>query len=329
MKNNITNDIIFSPRNNFKHEPDVNKFYDTIVIGTGVSGYSSAMYAARLGLKVLIIGEVPGGTLVETGRVENYPGFISIPGQKLTELMENHAMDYDVDFLIDIVNKITKTKKGFKVLVGSLTFSSKTIIYATGSKVKHLNIPGEKEFMGRGVNYCALCDAAYIKGKIVALAGGGDSAVKEAILVTEYAKKVFIVNNESELHPEHHNQKILDELVKKRKIEVINNNEIVEIKGNKTVNNILLKKPYKKNKQLNVEGVFVYIGHIPRSELAKELGVKINKKKEIIIDKKSQTNIKGFFAAGDVTDVDWKQAIIGVSQAVTASFYAYQYCKKN
>ncbi|MBR9691208.1 FAD-dependent oxidoreductase [Candidatus Woesearchaeota archaeon] len=324
----ITEGIVFESRHKYKHEPDQNKEYDTIIIGVGVAGYSSAMYASRLGLKVLMIGEQPGGTLALTGRVENYPGFVSIEGQKLTELLENHALDYDVDYLIDVVDKIKKENGFFKVFSEKKVFSTKTIILATGAQVKKLGVKGEEEFFGKGVDYCALCDAAFIKGKTIAVAGGGDSAVKEAILVTEYAKKVFIINNEKELHPEHHNQMILDEKVKQGKIEVINDNEIVEIKGKEKVDTLILKKEYQKNKELSVQGLFVYIGHIPKSELAKQIGVKLNKNQEVIIDAHSETNIKGFFAAGDVTNLDWKQAIIGVSQGVTAAYYAYQHIKK-
>ncbi|MFP4112626.1 MAG: NAD(P)/FAD-dependent oxidoreductase [Candidatus Woesearchaeota archaeon] len=328
MADTNTEGIVFEPRNDYKHFPDTNKKYDLIVIGLGVAGYASAMYASRLGLKVLIIGEQPGGTLAITGKVENYPGFVSIEGQKLTDLLENHAMDYDVDMDITIVDDIEKTDDGFNVIAGKKKYMSKSVILATGAQVKKLGVQGEDTFFGKGVGYCALCDAASIKGKVVAVAGGGDSAVKEAILISEYAKKVYIINNEEELHPEHHNQRNLHELVQKGKIEVINDNEILEIKGDDNVKRLLLKKKYHESNEIAVQGVFVYIGHEARSELAKKLGVKLNKRQEVIIDSHSQTNIDGFFAAGDVTNTDWKQAIIGVSQGVTAGYYAYQYVKE-
>jgi thioredoxin reductase (NADPH) len=319
--------LITEPRNNYSHVPSKKK-YDLIVIGTGVAGYASAMYGARLGLSVLIVGEIPGGTLAITGKVENYPGIISIGGQELTQLFENHAMDYNVDSEIDIVEDIYKKNNEFIVSFSNKKYYSKTIIIATGTKVKKLNIPGEKEFFNKGVGYCALCDAAYVKGKIVAIAGGGDSAVKEAILLTEYAEKVYIVNNEKETHPEHQNKLILDRKIKNKEIEVINNNEIIEIKGNRCVEEIVLKQKHSGKIKVNVQGVFVYIGLDANSNLAKRVGVKLNKKKEIIVDQKSQTNVPGCFAAGDVTNTEWKQAIIGVSQGVTAAYYAYQYCLK-
>jgi thioredoxin reductase (NADPH) len=322
---NITDKIIFKPRNKYNHIPNTKKEYDAIIIGLGVAGYASAMYASRLGLKVLLIGEQPGGTLALTGRVENYPGFVSIDGQVLTELLENHAMDYDVDMDIDIVEEIIKTKKGFNVSLGKKRYKTKTIILATGANIKKLGIKGEKEFFGKGVGYCALCEAAYIKGKDVAVVGGGDGAVKESILVSEYAKKVYIINNEKEVHPEKQNQKNLSEKVKKGIIEVINSNEVVEISGKQKVEKIILKNKYKDKKELNVKGIFVYIGHVPKSKLAKKIGVKLNKRKEVIVNNCCETNVKGFFAAGDVTNTDWKQAIIGVSQGVTVAYYAYNY----
>ncbi|MBN1386088.1 FAD-dependent oxidoreductase [Candidatus Woesearchaeota archaeon] len=324
-KTKITNNIVFEPRNSYKHNPDANREYDLIVIGMGVAGYASAMYAARLGLKVLIIGEQPGGTLALTGKVENYPGFVSVEGQKLTELLENHAMDYDIDSEIEIVSQVTKEKDGFKAVAGDKSYRSKAIILATGAQVRKLGVKGEDEFFGNGVSYCALCEAAFIKGKTVAVAGGGDSAVKEAILLAEYANKVYIINNEKELHPEEHNRKLLNQKIKKGKIEEINSNEITGIAGKGKVEKIMLKRPYKKKKELPAGSVFVYIGNIPRSELAKKIGVKLNKRKEVIINAHSETNVPGFFAAGDVTNIDWKQAIIGVSQGVTAAYYAYQH----
>lgn len=324
----ITKGIVFEPRNKYLHKPNENKEYDLIVIGLGVSGYASAMYASRLGLKVLLIGEQPGGTLALTGRVENYPGFVSIEGQKLTELLENHAMDYDIDMDIAIVGNIERKESEFKVISGNKKYITKTIVLATGAKVKKLGVKGEEEYFGKGVDYCALCDAAFIKGKTVAVAGGGDSAVKEAILVTEYAKKVYVINNEKELHPEHHNKKVLDEKIKQGQIIVINNNEITEITGREKVETLILKNEFDGSNELSVEGMFVYIGHEPKSKLANKVGVKLNDKNEVIINNYSETNIDGFFAAGDVTNIDWKQAIIGVSQGVTASYYAYQYIQE-
>jgi thioredoxin reductase len=202
------------------------------------------------------------------------------------------------------------------------------VIIATGAKVRKLGVPGEKEFFGRGVDYCALCDATHIRGKVAAIAGGGDSAVKEAILLTQYARKVYIINNEDKIHPEMTNLKKVNELIRMRKISVINDNEVLEIKGKRRMDRVKLKNSYMGKKELSIEGLFVYIGHSPESKLAQDLGIKVNRRKEIIINQHSETNIPGVFAAGDVTNIEWKQAIIGVSQGVSAAYYAYGYCLK-
>ncbi len=326
---NTKEKIIFESRNNYDHKPNESIVYDTIIVGTGVAGLASAMYAARLGLKTLIIGEVPGGTIALTGTVENYPGFVSIDGQKLAQLMENHAMDYDVDTLIDIVEKISvKRKEMFTVHLEKKAFNSKTIILATGTKVRKLGVPGEKEFFGKGVYYCALCDAHHVKNKVIAVIGGGDSAVKEANLLTEYAKKIYIINNEEKLHPEFSNSKKLHENIQKNKIEVINSIEVKEIKGKDRVEKVVFNKPYKGSTELKLEGVFIYIGLIPLSKLADDAGITLNQKGEVIINQNSETNIQGFYAIGDVTNTNLKQAIIGVSQGVTAAYHAHEYINK-
>lgn len=319
-------EIIFEPSKKNTHNACKNKLYDCIVVGTGVAGYASAMYGARLGMKILLIGEIPGGTLGLTGTVENYPGFVSINGQKLVQLLENHAMDYDIGCKTEIVKNISRHKNLFIITAGNQSYKSRTVIFATGSKVKNLGVPGEKKFFGKGVNYCALCDATNMKGKAAAIAGGGDSAVKEAILLAEYAKKVYIINNEAKIHPEMANLKKANKLIRKKKLEVINNNQILEIKGKGCMDRVILKKKYNGKNELFIEGLFIYIGHNPESKLAQDIGVEVNSKKEVIIDHHSKTNVPGFFAAGDVTNIEWKQAIIGVSQGVTAAYYAYNYC---
>jgi len=323
----IDKEMIIEPRKRYSHMPDKNRLYDCIVIGSGVAGYSAAMYAARLGLKTLIIGEVPGGTIALTGTVENYPGFVSIDGQMLAQLLENHAMDYDVDMLTDIVENINydKNKKIFTTHTEKKFFRSRTIVLTTGADVKKLGAPGEEEFFGRGVSYCALCDATTVKGKTVAVAGGGDSAVKETVLLTEYAKKVYIINNEKDIHPESSNYVRLKEMARKGKIEVINGTEITEIKGRKRIESVVLSRKYRGKEELVLEALFIYIGRLPKSELAKTLGAKLNHNGEVIVNSNSETNVPGFFAAGDVTNTEWKQAIIGVSQGVTAAYYAYQF----
>ena len=164
------------------------------------------------------------------------------------------------------------------------------------------------------------------KGKTVGVVGGSDSAVKEALLLTEYAKKVYIIYRGEKIHPEPINLDRAKKMIKKGKIEIINNTNVIEIKGDgEKINSVVFDKTYRGKKDFKLDGLFVDIGHIPLSDLAKDVGVKINDKSEIIIDRKSDTNIKGFYAAGDVTDTEFKQAITGVGEAVHAVYSVYEY----
>jgi len=321
-------DIILEPRNNYNYSPDKSITYDSIIMGGGIAGFSAAMYAARLGMKALVIGEMLGGTVALTGAIENYPGFVSIRGFKLAELIENHARDYDIDIFNGIADRIERKGRLFRVKAEKMIFKGKTVILATGSDVKKLGVPGEKEFLGNGVGYCAICDATQFKGRKVAIIGGGDSAVKEANLLTEYASKVYIINNEDRLHPEQHNMKNLREKIRKGKVIVMNSIEITAIKGSGNVEKVIFNKPVNRKKELDVDGVFIYIGRIPVSTLAKDIGVRLNRKGEVRINRNSETNIPGFYAAGDVTDISWKQAIMGAAQGVSAAYHAYEYLNK-
>lgn len=321
-------EIITKPRENFDSEPK-SIFYDLIVIGAGVAGLAGAMYAQRLGVKTLVIGELMGGTVTLTETIENYPGFISVTGGKLAELMEAHARDYDLDILNAKVDKIKirrkSIKRHFKVFVGRKVFTSKTVLVATGTKVRKLGVLGEKELENKGVSYCALCDGPLFKGKVVGVVGGSDSAVKEANLLTEYAKKVYIIYRKDKPRGELQNQKIMEEKIKKKKIEIIPNTNIKEIKGKLGVEKVVLDVPYNGKNELDLDGLFVYIGRLPINELVKPLKVRLNKIGEIKIDNHSATNMKGVYAAGDITDSEWKQAITGVAEGVKAAYYIYQY----
>jgi thioredoxin reductase (NADPH) len=328
----MDDEITLKPRHNYEHKADVNVFYDTIIVGAGVAGLSAAMYAARLGLKTMLIGETIGGTIALTSAVENYPGFVSVGGQKLAELLENHAMDYDIGILNDIVTDISikeQLPNAFKVQSGKNEFKGRTVVLTTGAKVKKLGIPGEEGFTGRGVGYCAICDASMVEGKTVAVLGGGDSAVKEANLLANYAKKVYVVNNEELLHAEKPNMARLEAYMKEGRVEAINGAETARIDGDKRVERLVFKKPVDNRQSLDIDYVFIYIGHNPENTLAKPLGVKLNEKGEVIINKNSETNIPGFYAAGDVTDSPWKQAITAAAQGVTAAYHAYEHINKN
>ncbi|MCX8158601.1 MAG: FAD-dependent oxidoreductase [Candidatus Diapherotrites archaeon] len=320
-------EILLEPRQKIERKSKRDLIYDVAVIGYGPAGLCAAMYASRLGLNVLIFKEIPGGKISLTDRIENYPGIISINGKKLFELLENHMLDYGVSICEEKVEDIKK-EKYFKVFTEKETYNSKTIILATGSEPKELNIKGEKEFLNKGVSYCALCDAAFFKNKKVVVIGGGDSAIKEAVLLSKYAKKTYVINNLPKIHPEAKNLSEFEKILKKGKAEIINSNEVVEIKGKRSVEKIVLKKKYRGKNELRVDGVFIYVGQNPRSELAKKIGIKLNEEGEILINEKCETNIEGVFAAGDVTNNEFKQAITAAAQGATAAYHAFKYIQE-
>ena len=297
--------------------------YDVAIIGSGVTGYGAAMYAARLDLAVVVIGDVEGGTITLTDDVANYPGFVQLTGQELAGKLKEHALDYPVALDTDMVTDVFKSDAGFfYVVTESKTFLARSIIIATGMKERELDVPGHDDFRNRGVSYCALCDAPLYKDKVVAVIGGSDSAAKEALLLAKYCRKVYIIYRREKIRPEPINAERIE---REPKIEIINKTNVVEIAGDQKVASLKLDNPYKGSDKLEVDGVFVAIGGIPNSKIAEKLGVKLNEKSEIMIDRGSRTNIEGVFAAGDVADTEFKQAITGVAEGVHAAYQAYKY----
>ncbi len=307
--------------------------YDFLILGGGGSGLAAAMYAARLNLKTLVLGsthgtELPvGGVITTTNVVENYPGFVKISGYDLAKKLEEHAKSYDlVEIKEERATKIKKVGKVFHIKTNKGKHITKTILFATGTKWRELEAKGSKDFLNKGVHYCALCDGPLYKNKIVAVVGGSDSAAKDALLLAGYAKKVYMIYRGDKIHPEPINLKRIE---KNKKIEVINKTNLKEIKGDKLVTSVVLDKPYKNKKELKLNGVFVAIGHIILSDLAKKLKVKLNKAGEIKINHMtSETSVPGLFAAGDVTDKQFKQLITGVADGCTAAHSAYEYLQK-
>lgn len=307
--------------------------YDFIIIGAGVTGLAAAMYGARLGLKTLCLGttsssELPvGGVITTTDIVENYPGFIKLSGAELAEAIEKHARSYDlVTIKQEKAVDVKKENEKFVVKTVESMYAGKTILFAMGTKWRKLEVPGSNEFENKGVAYCALCDAPLFKNRIVAVIGGSDSAAKDALVLAEHASKVYIIYRKEKIRAEPINLKRVEA---NRKIEVINNANVIEIKGDKFVKSVILDRDYNGSKELPLQGVFVAIGHIVLSDLAEKLGVKLNEKKEIIIDHKtSETNLSGVFAAGDVADKPFKQAITGVAEGCTAAYSAFEFINK-
>ncbi|HLC31079.1 MAG TPA: FAD-dependent oxidoreductase [Candidatus Nanoarchaeia archaeon] len=308
--------------------------YDFIIIGAGVTGMAAAMYGARLGLKTVCFGtsssaEMPiGGVITTTNVVENYPGFIRLTGTELADKIRDHALSYDLVSIRDEkVVAIEKKKIGFMVKTGSGVYEGRALLFATGTTWRKLEVKGSKGFENRGVAYCALCDAPMFKKKIVAVVGGSDSAAKDALVLAEHAAAVYIIYRGKKLRAEPVTMKRVEQ---SKKITVITETNVVEVRGEKLVNSVVLDRAYEGSRELALQGLFVAIGHIPLSALAMKLGVDTNEKGEIVLDHKtSSTSVPGVFAAGDVADKPFKQAITGVAEGCTAAYSAYEYITKS
>lgn len=303
---------------------DDNK-YDLIIIGAGLSGFGAALYAGRFRLKTLVIGKESGGVINSAKHVDNYPGIPAAMGMDLADMVKDHAMNFGSKLIIDNVNRLEKDDDGFVVYADSTKYHAGALIIATGSQHKNLGIPGERELKGNGVHSCAMCDGWLYKGKTVAVVGGSDSAVKEAMVLSENADKVFIIYRGSELRAE---PIILERLQASDKIEVIYEMNVIKAQGEGKLSSVVLDKEYNGSTELKVDGLFVDIGYAPVSQLSAMIGVELNERQEVITDKFQKTNVDGIFAAGDVTDMPFKQAITGVGQGVTASYSAYMYIKQ-
>ena len=297
--------------------------YDIAIVGGGVAGFGAAMYAGRFELKTVVFAEMRGGTIINTDIVENYPGFESIGGFDLAEKVMKHAEKFGAQVKDERVDKISKCKDGcFQLTTKSGSYCAKTVIFATGTEWRKLGVPGEKEFANKGVHYCALCDGAFYKGKVIGVVGGGDSAAKEALLLSNFGSKVHMFVRGEKLRAEPVNLKKMEQ---NPKVEVHLKVNVKEVKGDQKVTGVLLDKEIGGATELALDAVFVEIGHLPLSSLAKELGVKLNAKGEIPIDRESKTNLEGVFAAGDVADTVFKQAITGVSEGVIAAYSAFKH----
>jgi thioredoxin reductase (NADPH) len=310
--------------------------YDVIIVGAGSAGMAAAIYATRFGLKTLVIGKVVGGLLNLSHNVENYPGYKSIPGLDLMMNFKEHCDNLSVPFKEEWVTDIKthhyddpqKAYYEFTTKDDSEedhTYYGRTVILTMGTKHKTLGVPGEEKLSGRGLSYCATCDGAFFKNVPVCIVGGGDSAAQAGDLLAQFATHVYLIVRKDHMRAEPINLKRLEQ---SPKVTIIYNTQVTEVLGDKGVTGIRLSRPYDGSDVLPVEGVFVEIGHDIQSELAAKMGVKLNDHKEIIINGDSETNLRGVYAAGDVGNRKYKQALTGAAEGAIAAFSAYALLKK-
>jgi thioredoxin reductase (NADPH) len=298
--------------------------YDTIIIGAGAAGCSAAVYATRYNLKTLMLGgPMPGGLITEALDVENYPGYISIPGLELGNKFIEHATKLGAEYKVEIVESIKQNGSNFTVKTNAEEYQTKTIVLATGTHHRKLNIPGEEKFAGRGVSYCATCDAPFFRGKTVAVVGGGNSAVEGAQDIAVHAKQVYLISrSELKAAPFY-----VTQLRNKTNIIEIPSTNLLEINGTNIVESVLLDKPYNNSDSLKVDGVFVQIGYIPMNELAITAGISLTEYGYVNVDAGMGTNIKGIFAAGDLNNASNQlhQQVTSAAEGAIAAQSAYRF----
>jgi thioredoxin reductase (NADPH) len=300
--------------------------YDIIIVGGGPGGLTAGIYAGRQGTKNLILDkDLAGGIGREVPEMENYPGYENISGLQLIETMKKQAEKNTEIHEFENVESIEKTDSGFSVKTNKDEYQTKTVILATGSSHMHLDVPGEKEFLGRGVSYCATCDGLFFQNRDIIMVGGGNSALQEAIYLNNLGCNVTIVHRRDEFRAQKH----LQNMIKDEGINVIYNSTVEEIKGDMLVESVILKNTETQElSELPINGVFISIGYVPHTELAQQLGVDLDESGHIIIDKEQKTNIKYVYAIGDVC-VGLKQWIVACGEGAVAATSAYQDIKES
>jgi len=296
--------------------------YDLIIIGAGPAGLTAAVYAARYKLNTIIISRDVGGLAATAHKICNFPSYPEIDGLKLMQKFVEQVHKLKVPIIFEEINEITKKNNKFLIKTNKKNYISKKIIYAGGTTRLKLNIPNEEKFIGKGVSYCATCDAGFFKDKIVSVVGGSDAALTAALLLAEYAKKIYIIYRKEKFF---RGDPTWVELVEnENKVEKIFNEEIVEILGKDKVEKIKLKS----GKELKIDGIFVEIGSIPKVDCLNLLNINLDEKGYIRTDKNQKTNVKGFFAAGDVTDNALKQIVTATGEGAVAAHSVYREIKE-
>ena len=295
--------------------------YDLIILGAGPAGLTAAIYADRYLLDTLVIGELLGGIISKANKVCNFPSYRSISGLELSLKMTEHAKDSGVKIRNEKVQSIKKNDKIFEIKTNKSAYKAKKIILALGRKKRKLNIPGENKFLGKGVSHCATCDAGFFKEKNVAVIGGGNAALTAALLLAKYAKKTYIIYRKKNFFRAE--PAWIKQVKKNKKIETLFNTNVKEILGKEKVEKIKLDN----TGNLEVSGVFIEIGSVPDKKFSKQLGLK-TQEGYIIVNKKQETNVKGIFAAGDITNTPLKQVITACSEGAIATASVYEELKK-
>lgn len=291
--------------------------YELAIIGAGPAGFSAAIYAVRSGIKTIVFDKSIGGGLAAISpKIENYAGFESISGMDLVEKMKKHVSNYTKVHYNEEVKNISKKNDEFIIETIKQKYLVKAVLISTGTEYRKLNAPGETKLSGKGVSYCATCDGFFFKEKKVAVVGGGNSALIESIYLKQIGcREVYVIHRRDQLRAE----KSYEKEAKEKKVKFLLNKTVEKINGKDKVESITLKDTKNnENTTLDIDGVFISIGEIPQNDLAKKIGINLDEKGFIKIDKDGRTNVKGVYAAGDITG-GLRQVITAASEGAVAA----------
>ncbi|MGD6806381.1 MAG: NAD(P)/FAD-dependent oxidoreductase [Candidatus Bathyarchaeia archaeon] len=302
--------------------------WDVIIVGAGSAGCAAAIYTVRSGLKTLVLDEkLAGGNIADAPIIVNYPGFPSIGGAELAQKMADHARSFGANIHdVESVTALDLKGENKTVTTTAGTYQAKAVIIATGSHYKEVGAKGEKEFRGRGVSYCGVCDGPFFKGKRVLVVGGGNTACITSLYLSGLAAEVTVVHRRENFRAE---ESLARDVSSKGNVKILWNTEVAEIKGDRRVKSALLKDlKTGQTSEVPVDAVFVQVGEAPNSQLAAAGGVEVDAHGYIKIDIRQRTNLEGVFGAGDVTNHPVKQVGTAVGQGITAALEAYAYIKR-
>ena len=305
---------------------DNSDHYDVIIVGQGAAAFSAALYAARYKMKTLMIGEEFGGETLTSSIIENYPGYLQIDGLDLMLNMKQQVEALGVQIIDGRAERIGREDGRMAIAVGEQAYRTGSVILAVGRERRKLGLPREKELTGKGLAYCATCDAPLFSGKDVAVVGGGNAALDAALQLSQIGKRIYVINISTALGGDEVTQEKIRSM---NNVEILNNSETIEILGDKFVSGIKIKdKLSGAEKTINVQGVFIEIGSVPSTIFAKDF-LEMNALNEIIINCRSETNVPGVFAAGDVTNGPAKQIIAAAGDGCKAALAAYEYLMRS
>ncbi len=304
--------------------------YDILIVGQGAAAYAAALYAARYQMKSVVFGGLFGGETATGGLIENYPGYPEIDGLDLMFKLREQAGKYEVPIVSEDIVSITRAGNCFEATTeDGNVHQGASVILAVGRERRKLGLEHEDEWTGRGISFCAICDAPLYRGKVVGVVGGGDAAVKGAALASKYAEQVYVIyRGDRFTRPDAAN---LRHMEAQANVVTIFNANVIELKGEDGLGGVVLDREYNGSNQLDLGALFLEIGADPRVDLPNQLGLELNERNEVKVDRSGRTNVEGILAAGDLTDAsgDLKQTITAAAQGALAATAAYEYVSKH